>query len=138
MNKKWEMCSHLLAIRIFRPADSLDGTQPSNVPQLWCEAVLGEYKLRPVNVLSATSDSGYDVNRSRDKLLPSQWDWCLSHMCNRALVEAFGTTMDPHKSKNKGFLDLLKAVKRIIEHIHKSHTMRKNSIIHNFGRGGPI
>ena len=66
-----------------------------------------------------------EVKHLCNTLLPSQRDWRLSHMCNRSLVEAFGTAMNPHKSKNNDFCDFLTAVRRIIEHVFKRQALPK-------------
>ena len=93
----------------------------SNTLKRWCEKVLSEFGK---DLCSATSDSGSHVKRLCCKLLKSHWDWCVSHLSHCALVEAFGTNLNIRMCKNMSFRGLLKKVKSVIEHVHKSPKMR--------------
>lgn len=124
INNKWECKSELFAVRLFMPDVSLQTTRLSDVLHLLCKRVLAEYGLSLTSIFSSTSDVGSDLKRICTTILPFQWDWCIAHLCNCALVEAFGTTLDSTKSKNPTFRTFLKAVKKIIEHLHESTKMR--------------
>jgi hypothetical protein len=51
------------------------------------------------------------------------WEWCIAHLLNCALVEAFGICVDKKASKNPECRDILSLVKKVIEGLNKS--MRK-------------
>jgi hypothetical protein len=74
--------------------------------------VLQEYLLDvDEHVAGATSDAGPDIRRLCDKKLPGSWDWCICHLINAALADAFGTSADPQKSKNKECRGVVHTVK---------------------------
>ena len=50
----------------------------------------------------------------------SERDWCISHLCNCALVDAFGTALHIEKSRNPDVRTLLSKTKKVIEHVNKS------------------
>lgn len=72
------------------------------------------------DLASSTSDAGSDVKCALLKKTGAQWDWCVPHELHCALVEAFGMTKDPLKSKNRASRDKIQALKKCIEYIHKS------------------
>jgi hypothetical protein len=45
-------------------------------------------------VLTGSGDSGSDVKRAMEVLLGTLREWCVSHLINLALVDAFGTSVD--------------------------------------------
>lgn len=48
------------------------------------------------------------------------WEWCIAHLLNCALVEAFGTTLDIKACRNKHARQLITLVKNTIENVNKS------------------
>ena len=96
----------------------------SNTLRRWCEKLLNEFGIELKDFCSATSDSGSDVKRLCCKLLTSHWDWCVSHLSNCASVDAFGTNLNIRMCKNMACSGLLKKLKSVIEHVHKSPEMR--------------
>ncbi|KAI9907018.1 hypothetical protein PsorP6_003772 [Peronosclerospora sorghi] len=88
---------------------------------MWLRDILGEFGIRIKDISGSTSDGGSDVKRAMTSLDDSKpWEWCIPHMTNRAVQDAFGTSLDPKKSKNAAARDLVSAVKSVIEHFNKS------------------
>ena len=94
ITRSWELRSHLLAVRQFNPdAEKLSSARLSQILHDYLKAVLEEFELNISNLYSATTDSGSDVKRLCDVLLPGLWEWCVCHMLNCALVEVNVTAM---------------------------------------------
>lgn len=88
VDRKWELKSRLLAVRQFNPtAEVLHSNRLSELLNDYLNSVLEEYNLDVSMIFSATSDSGSDVKRLCNVLLPGLWEWCVCHMLNCALVE---------------------------------------------------
>ncbi|CAB1104439.1 unnamed protein product [Ectocarpus sp. CCAP 1310/34] len=120
-DRTWVLRSRLIAVRQFNPTkELLEDNRLSALLQKYLESVLEEYGLDVSLLFSATSDAGSDVKRLCDVLLPGLWEWCVCHMINCALVEAFGTHVDPAKSGNPGARKVITTVKKVVEHIRKS------------------
>ncbi|CAB1110806.1 unnamed protein product [Ectocarpus sp. CCAP 1310/34] len=101
VDRTWVLRSRLIAVRQFNPTkELLEDNRLSALLQKYLESVLEEYGLDVSLLFSATSDAGSDVKRLCDVLLPGLWEWCVCHMINCALVEAFGTHVNPAKSIN--------------------------------------
>ena len=74
--------------RRFNPTtETLESHRLSELLESYLESVLEEYDLDVSMIFSATSDSGSDVKRLCDVLLPGLWEWCVCHMLNCSLVE---------------------------------------------------
>lgn len=48
------------------------------------------------------------------------WEWCIAHLLNRVIIDAFGICLERGLSKNTVARDVLDMVKRVIESINKS------------------
>eukprot|EP00731_Ephydatia_muelleri_P024107 Em0016g378a len=78
-----------------------DSGRSSDILLQWVKDVLNEFGLQLTDLMSATTDAGSDIKRPSSSLIGCHWDWCMSHLLNCALVEAFGTSLDPTSSGNK-------------------------------------
>ncbi|KAI0560973.1 hypothetical protein FGB62_95g0103 [Gracilaria domingensis] len=126
IDTEWKMKSFLLAVRQFNPSITLASSgQLSDILHLWVHKIFIEFDLDSKYLFSSTSDSGSDIRRLCSKLLPGYWDWCLRHLLNCVLVDAFGTSLKSEGVRNTTCRGLLKDVKKIIEHLNKSSTMRR-------------
>ena len=108
-------------------SDLIENTRASELLWKMFRATLEEFDLKPEDFASCTTDSGSDikamcVNQARD--FGIQWDWCTSHMVNKACEHAFGTSLDPTKSKNKLARDMVQIAVKIIRRIAHSPTWR--------------
>ncbi|CAM9895380.1 unnamed protein product [Scytosiphon promiscuus] len=121
VDRQWQLKSRLIAVRQFNPSQELlSDNRLSDLLELYLESVLEEYGLDTTLLFSATSDAGSDVKRLCKVLLPGLWEWCVCHMINCSLVEAFGTHVDPAKSHNPAARKVVMTVKKVVEHIRKS------------------
>ena len=88
VDRNWALKSSLIAVRQFNPtADMLDDNRLSALLEKYLKSVLEEFELDVSLLFSATTDSGSDVKRLCNVLLPGLWEWCICHMLNVALVE---------------------------------------------------
>ncbi len=114
--------SYVLAVKPFNPSSAIRKSHRlSDIIFTWVRDVLHEFGLSLNDLMSATTDAGSDIKRFGDVLLDCKWEWCLCHMLNCALVEAFGSQVDPKKSTNKAARALISRAKKMIEHCNKSH-----------------
>lgn len=96
----------------------------------WAEDVLGEVRLSiDSDLYGSVSDCGGDVRKmykdrfewGASSMNPKhEWKWCLSHLGNICLVEAFGINIVRRKSANnedmRKFLDDVQSVHTSINH----------------------
>jgi hypothetical protein len=54
------------------------------------------------------------------------WEWCLAHLINCALVEAFGVCLEAKKSKHPAARKAINRVKKLLEWISKSGLKKVN------------
>ena len=91
----------------------------------WATPILAEYDLSPeTHILTASCDRGSDVWKTCG-LLARRSEWCLSHMENRALLEAFGTQIDPKKSSNGEARAVFTNARSAVESVNKSDLLKK-------------
>lgn len=86
-----------------------------------------DFGLDVAKFASCTTDSGSDVKSmcvNHANRVGIKWDWCISHMANKACEHAFGTSADPAKSKNPRARDLLQKVIKVVQRLNKSSTWR--------------
>ena len=100
--------------------------QLSTILNSWSEGVLSEFGINVFrDVLTSCSDSGSDVKRTVQVIIGAWWEWCIAHLSHLCLTDAFGTSIDPVKSKNKVARDLFKLIKKVIESVNKSDILQK-------------
>jgi hypothetical protein len=91
----------------------------------WSSGVLEEFSIKVMlDVLTNISDSRSDVKRTLDILINAWWEWCISHLIHLALMEAFGTSIDPNNSKNVDVRCFFQKIKKVIEAMNKSEYMQ--------------
>ena len=91
-------------------------------------STLNDFGLDGTDFASCTTDSGSDVNSmclNHTNRVRIEWDWCVSHMANKACEHGFGTAADPAKSKNAAARELLQKVIKVIQRSHQSSTWRR-------------
>jgi len=49
-----------------------------------------------------------------------EWDWCVSHMANKACEHGFGTAADPATSKNPAARKFIQKVIRVVQRFNQS------------------
>jgi hypothetical protein len=128
-----------LAVRRFCPsAAERDGTQLSDTLMQWASCVMSEFEIdMNRDILTSCSDSGSDVKRTLVTLVSAWWEWCLSHLTHLALTDAFGTHIDPAKSKHPEARRFISKIRKVIESINKSehlNTAFEEKMKDDFGR----
>ncbi|KAI9906760.1 hypothetical protein PsorP6_004322 [Peronosclerospora sorghi] len=118
----WGLKSYILAIKRFDPSsDLIKGNRLSDILQMWLRDILAEFGIRITNIAGSSSHGGSDVKRAMTSPDDSKlWEWCIPHMKNPSVQDAFDTSLDPKKSNNAAARDLVSAVKSLIEHFNKS------------------
>ena len=102
-----------LAVRVFNPSSrERESKRLSRLLANWTERVLQEYGLTAADFVTATSDAGSDVKRLLETCLKIPREWCVAHILNCALVEAF--------SKLPLAQQLIKEMKRVVNHVKRS------------------
>ncbi len=110
-----------LAVRRFASTTNEHQTeQLSTILHEWSLGVLEEFGIKVMlDVLTSTSDLGSDVKHTLDILIDAWWEWCISHLIHLALMEAFGTSIDPNNSKNVDVCCFFQRIKKVIEAVNK-------------------
>lgn len=123
IDKHFNYISKLLAVKLFNPSSQLRANIPrlSNIMKVWVEAVLEEFGLVANDIMSCTTDAGSDIRRLGSILLGCKWEWCIPHLLNCALVDSFGSSLNPNMSKNVLARAVIGRAKKLIEFVNKSH-----------------
>ena len=97
----------------------------SQMLDAWATAVLDEFGLGKDDMFAGSGDGGPDVSKvMQDFFKDSMTEWCISHLLNRCFLDAFGTDIDPSKSKNKAARVFIDKVRKVIESINKSDDLK--------------
>jgi hypothetical protein len=111
---------NLAVRRLALTTDECQVEQLSIILHEWSSGVLEEFDIKVMlDELTSTSDSGSDVKRPLDILIDAWWEWCISHLIHMALMEAFGTSIDPNHSKNVDARYFFQRIKKVIEAMNK-------------------
>ena len=81
-------------------------------------STLNDFGLDGTDFASCTKDSGSDVKSmclNHTNRVGIEWDWCVSHMANKACEHGFGMAADPAKSKNPAARKLIQKVIRVVQ-----------------------
>ena len=117
MTEDMRLETHLLAVKLFRPASSL-GKVTGEVVMKWVRQVLAQNGLKPEDFAGAVSDNGSDVSTGVGSVF--RREWCLPHMFNRAMVDGLGVANERRLSKNLLGRELLDGGKKVVEHFNRS------------------
>jgi hypothetical protein len=110
-----------LVVRRFAPTtDEHQAEQLFTILHEWFSGVFEEFDIKVMlDVLTSTSDLGSDVKYTLDILIDAWWEWCISHLIHLALMEAFGTSIDPNNSKSVDACCFFQRIKKVIEVVNK-------------------
>jgi hypothetical protein len=95
--------SHNLAVRGYNPPESqmTSGITASELLITWTKMILQEFSIdTEADIFTSCTDSGSDVKKALEKVLPTLREWCISHLSHLALTDAFGSSLNPAKSRN--------------------------------------
>ena len=114
-----------LVVRRFAPTtQERQECQLSAILTDWVDGILKEFDIDILrDILTSCSDSGSNVKRALDVLIDAWWEWCISHLSHLALTDAFGTSIDPAKSRNVAARKFFKKIKKVIEATNKSELL---------------
>jgi len=116
---------NLAVCRFALTTDERQAEQLSTILHEWSSGVLEEFGIKVMlDVLTSTSDSRFDVKHTLDILIDVWWEWCISHLIHLALMEAFGTSIDPNNSKNVDAHCFFQRIKKVIEAVNKSEYLQ--------------
>ncbi|KAH8933905.1 hypothetical protein BDL97_18G055500 [Sphagnum fallax] len=123
--RRWQLISRQLPIREGGMKSINISEQLSTILHEWSLGILEEFGIKVMlDVLTSTSDSGSDVKRTLDILIDAWREWCISHLIRLALMEAFGTSIDPNNSKNVDARCFFQRIKKVIEVVNKSEYLQ--------------
>ncbi len=133
------ICSFNLAVRGYNPTrEEIATSSASELLVDWCCLILKEFNIHPEqDVLTSCTDSGSDVKRALEKVFPTMREWCISHLTHLALTDAFGSHIDPKKTKNSEMRDFISRCRKVIEKVNKSKTIKltlEKKLLTDFGR----
>lgn len=115
----------LLQVKHYAPSAEIQGTEKaSEILFTIFRATLAEYGIKLSDLAGGTTDSGSDVKAMCVNLLLASykiwWDWCDCHLADKAAENAFGTSADPQKSKNKDAREVIKLVIKTAAKVNQS------------------
>lgn len=117
MDDKMILRTHLLAVKLFRPAPSL-GKITGSVVMKWIRQVLAQHGIRDKDIAGAVTDAGADVKTGVGLAFPREW--CGPHMLNRVTIDGTGMANTSAASKNPAGRNTLGMCKGVIEHFNRS------------------
>jgi hypothetical protein len=101
-------------------------------------SILEEFGVNPrEDVLTSCTDSSSDVKRALEVVFPTHREWCISHVLHLALADAFGSHIDPNKTKNGEVCELMNACHKVVETVNKSKLLKirvDNNMLTDFGK----
>lgn len=110
-----------LGIRSFKPSSELrEKNRISDIMHKWLLNSLTGLDLSEESILTTTSDGGSDVKRLLSKCVDRPREWCIAHIINLCLVDAFGVSLHANKCKNPEAREVSAALRRVLEHVNKS------------------
>jgi hypothetical protein len=92
----------------------------------WCKVILEEFNINAQEqILTSCTDSGSNVKRAVEQVLPTMREWCVSHLMHLTLADAFGSSIAPAKSKNSSIRDVISKCRKVIEKVNKSKVLKE-------------
>jgi hypothetical protein len=88
-------------------------------------SILNEFGINPPeDVLTSCTDSSSDVKRALEVVFPTHHECCISHILHLALADAFGSHIDPNKTKNSEVRELMNTCRKVVESVNKSKLLK--------------
>ena len=128
----WSWASMLfsrnLSMRCYNPtfAERTDTTQTATeLLYNWSMGVLAEFGINEkTDILTGSGDGGSDVKRLMEKEMIAKREWCVSHLLNLGMVDAFGTNIHNTQCKNREARVLFKLIRKMVETVNKSNALK--------------
>jgi len=120
------MKSWNLAARGYNPSEQqMKEGRASELWVEWMNFILEEFNIdAEEDVLTSCTDSGSDVKRALEVVFPTHHEWCVSHLLHLGLADAFGTNIDPNKTRNSEVRELMTACRKVVETVNKSKMLK--------------
>lgn len=120
LTENFDLETHLLAIKEFKPGEGVSDERASTVVRLWTWQVLEENGLEPSDVIAVVCDGDSDVKCAFNNVDGVFFEWCICHQLNRAIIEGFGLSAAPAQSKNTEARAVIYNMKKDVDHINQS------------------
>lgn len=120
MKDGFVLMTQLLAVKEYSPGKEVSDERAGECVRLWAGQVLEEWGFGWEYVLGAVTDSGSDVKFAFVNTPGLHREWCIPHLLNRAIIEAFGLSLTPATSKNPDSRQLMSDMRKDVEHMSKS------------------
>lgn len=102
-----------------------EAQQASDLLMKWPSDLLNKFSISLTkDVYTSIGNGGSDVQCVMKKILWGLREWCLGHIINLCLVDAFGAHHDKGKTKNSEARAVIEAVRKMIEMINKSSKLK--------------
>lgn len=127
-----------LGVKVFEPS-TMERSKKSHLSDVmfeWVKEIFSSFNISEDDIMSTTSDSGSDIKRLMSKCLGKPSEWCLAHLLNCALVDAFGVSQSIKNCKNLEARAISTSLRRVIEHVNKSPKARTIIREHQKALGG--
>lgn len=119
LNEKFQVKTHLLAVKHFHPEPTLGGKRAGQVLLKWIMQILRQFGLRGSDIAGLTSDGGgTDITGVAGKTFLREW--CVPHLLSRVTTDASGMALDKKSSKNLAGRSLVEGMKEVYDHLNKS------------------
>jgi hypothetical protein len=133
------MKSWNLAIQGYNPTEQqMKEGRASELLVEWMNCILEEFNIdAEEDVLTSCTDSGSNVKRALEVVFPTHHEWCVSHLLHLGLADAFGTHIDPNKTRNSEVRELMNACRKVVEMVTKSKMLKikvDTNMLTDFGK----
>ncbi len=115
-----------LAVRGYNSSeDKVMSVRASDLLVEWMTTILDEFNIKAEDhVLTSCPDSGSDVKRALEVVFPTIREWCVSHLLHLSLADAFGSSVDPNKTRNSEVHEIMNSCRKVIETVNKSKLLK--------------
>lgn len=112
--------SHLLAVKQYAPEKKLDDSATGRMMKVWVGQVLEEFGLQWSMVLGAVADNSPQISAAFQNLSGVLRESCIPLMLVHVIVDGFGLSPPPGKSKNESARDITIDVSNILKRVNQS------------------
>lgn len=98
LDEDFTLRTHLLAVKLFRPASELVGKVTSKLATKWVKQVLRQFRPTEEDIAGAVTDAGTNVVSGVGWAF--NWKWCIPHLLNRITTDGSGMALTKKLSKN--------------------------------------
>lgn len=118
LDKDFNLRTHLLAVKLYRPAPELEKSVTGDIVMKWVKQVLRQFHLGNEDIAGAVTDARKDVRSGVGSTF--EWEWCIPHLLNRVAADGSGMALTKKQSKNLECRALVEEMKRVHEDFNTS------------------